>query len=167
VTQKTAAKFKDGAAAKASARRVSGRFPFKPLKAKVLGTLVQPKSQVVKDIEIIREGFPTSKVTILADKLGLTKQQLARSIGVDDRTLRNREKRHSPLTAFESERLLRIEKVFAEASRIFHSEERARNWMNRPAYGLGNIKPIDFLDTDIGTQEVLSLLSAIEYGDYF
>jgi hypothetical protein len=47
----------------------------------------------------------------LADKLGLTKQQLPAQSGFDDRTLRNREKRHAPLTPFESERLLRIEKA--------------------------------------------------------
>lgn len=126
--------------------------------------LASPTSQVVAVIESIRAGLPKAKITTLAEKLGLTQTRLLESVGLVPRTLRNREER---LTPVEGERLLRVEQVFDEAVRILGSEERARKWITTPAYGLGNLKPLDFLDTDIGTQEVLSLLSAIEYGDYF
>jgi putative toxin-antitoxin system antitoxin component (TIGR02293 family) len=46
------------------------------------------------------------------------------------------------------------------------SDESARKWIVSPIKSLGNRRPVDFLETDVGTQEVLNVLNAIEWGVY-
>ncbi len=51
------------------------------------------------------------------------------------------------------------------AEAIFQSNDMALNWMRRENIALGNAKPIELCDTDVGAAQVRRVLSAIEYGN--
>jgi putative toxin-antitoxin system antitoxin component (TIGR02293 family) len=45
-------------------------------------------------------------------------------------------------------------------------ETRLTSWLKRPNRGLNGHVPVDLLDTDTGTEQVVELLDRIEYGVY-
>ncbi|MFZ2319415.1 MAG: MbcA/ParS/Xre antitoxin family protein [Pseudomonas sp.] len=59
----------------------------------------------------------------------------------------------------------RIEELTRKAEAIFESNDMALNWMRRENIALGNAKPIELCDTDVGAAQVHRVLSAIEYGN--
>jgi putative toxin-antitoxin system antitoxin component (TIGR02293 family) len=71
------------------------------------------------------------------------------------------------LSQDESQRVLRARLILDQAAELFGSKDDAARWMTSPAYGLGGVRPVDWLDTDIGYENVRSLLGAIEWGNYF
>lgn len=70
------------------------------------------------------------------------------------------------LTAEESDRLVRLARVFTHAIDVFGDREKAATWLKRPNRVLHNMAPIDTLDTDLGVQEAETVLGRIEYGVY-
>ena len=59
-----------------------------------------------------------------------------------------------------------IVKVLEEAVRVFRDEELARNWLRSPIVSLGNMRPIDHLNSIEGYERVKDTLGKIEYGMY-
>jgi putative toxin-antitoxin system antitoxin component (TIGR02293 family) len=59
-----------------------------------------------------------------------------------------------------------IRRISAQAQDVLESAETAVNWLKRPNRALAGHAPIDLLDTDEGTWQVVELLDRIEYGVY-
>ena len=55
---------------------------------------------------------------------------------------------------------------FAHAIAVMGSSEAAEDWMQRPAIGLGNRRPLDLLATAAGAEAVSEYLTRLEYGVY-
>lgn len=96
-------------------------------------------------------------------QLGVTQQALAELMSVNTRTLQNR-KKAGRFTSQESDRLLRIARVFAQAKTYFGTSEQARAWLEKPAYAFKETRPLSLLDTEIGAEQVVTLLKQLEYG---
>ncbi|MFZ3022975.1 MbcA/ParS/Xre antitoxin family protein [Pseudomonas sp.] len=58
-----------------------------------------------------------------------------------------------------------IEAITRIAEAVFESNDMALSWMRRENIALGNAKPIELCDTDVGAAQVRRVLSAIEYGN--
>jgi putative toxin-antitoxin system antitoxin component (TIGR02293 family) len=154
---------------KVSARKVPRKgFPsageIKTIQlTKPAGNRIDPLQQIA----FIREGYGARVVDELAESIGIPRRKLVESLRLSDRTIRFRAKKRQRLTPEESQKIHRVEEVFARAKEVLESKEAAQRWLTTPAYGLGNVRPIDFLDTDLGLREVHNLLSAIEWGNYY
>jgi putative toxin-antitoxin system antitoxin component (TIGR02293 family) len=61
---------------------------------------------------------------------------------------------------------IRLARVAAQAQNVFESADPAMIWLKRPNRALAGHAPIDLLDTDAGTEQVVELLDRIEYGVY-
>jgi putative toxin-antitoxin system antitoxin component (TIGR02293 family) len=46
------------------------------------------------------------------------------------------------------------------------NRDEAQQWMNTPAAALGGNRPLDLLDTDVGTEQVLNVIRAVNWGVY-
>jgi putative toxin-antitoxin system antitoxin component (TIGR02293 family) len=114
-------------------------------------------------VEQIREGIPSTAYTTLAQRLGISKTELANKLRISPRTILDR--RRKKLSAQESEKMVRVGRIFDEAENVFGSAREARTWMNTPQRGLEFHRPIELLDTDVGAGYVRDLLSAIKYGN--
>ena len=114
-------------------------------------------------VDKLNRGLPASVFPDLAAGFALPVKTLARALGLSDRTLRNRKHR---LTGDEAERSLRAYRVFRRAVEVFADEAQARAWLTTPQPPLAERKPLDLLARDIGEDEVLSVLAAIEDGGY-
>lgn len=114
-------------------------------------------------IDRLKKGLPASIFATLAADLSLSSDTLAVCLGLSPRTLRNRARK---LTTDEAQRSFRAFRVFRRATDVFHSEETARGWLKDPQRALGERKPIELLGLDVGAEEVLNVLGAIEEGSY-
>jgi len=114
-------------------------------------------------VDKLNAGLPASVFPALAGLLALSTKALARALGISERTLRNRTRK---LTADEAERSFRAYRVYRRAAEVFESEDQARAWLNTPQAALGERKPLDLLVRDVGAEETLNVLAAIEDGGY-
>jgi len=113
---------------------------------------------------LIREGFPVISGDAVKKTLGLTDEQLAEIIGISLRTLQRKRKGSQRLSLVESDRLYRLARIYATATRILQNDEMAKEWLNRPQRGLGGRIPVKVVETEAGAREVEDLLGRIEYG---
>ncbi len=134
---------------------------------KVLGRSVKNFGELA---ELVRKGLPSGSLIALGEKLDLTNAALSEKLGIPQRTLTRRLTRrlslHSRLTAAESDRTVRLARVYATAVEMIGSAGKAAEWLRTPNRALGGEVPIDQLDTDLGTREVENILGRIAYGVY-
>src|SRR5437763_15030406 len=81
----------------------------------VLG--VKPRS-ALDWIGMIREGNPAAAVESILNVVGLSQSELARALGIPERTLPRR-KREGVVNSEESSKLLRLARVVGRASEVF------------------------------------------------
>jgi putative toxin-antitoxin system antitoxin component (TIGR02293 family) len=66
----------------------------------------------------------------------------------------------------QSGRTWKFAEILAKATTVFGSQERAEQWLERPATGLNRRRPIDLLSTPAGVELVEDFLERLEYGVY-
>lgn len=113
-----------------------------------------------------RKGLPVETLPALAQKLAVERKTLAKVVGISDRTLSRRMASESRLSMEESDRMLRLARVFAMTEDTLGSAEKAARWLQKPNLALGGDVPLELLDTDTGTRMVETILNRIEYGIY-
>ncbi len=128
-----------------------------------LPNLIEPELNLPQMIQSIENGLPVSNFIKLRDRLGLPDKDLAKYIRVPKSTLAIR-KRKGKFSFVESERLYRIQRLFAKALGVFEDVNLARKWLKEDAYGLGDVSPLEYAATEIGAREVEDLLGRIEHG---
>jgi putative toxin-antitoxin system antitoxin component (TIGR02293 family) len=114
-------------------------------------------------IALIRQGIPAAAVPHLLATLRVSQSDLAKVLGIPERTLARR-KREGTLNSEESSKLLRIARVVGRATEVFEDAETALDWLKAPNSALQRKTPLSLLDTDIGAESVLDTLGRIEHG---
>jgi putative toxin-antitoxin system antitoxin component (TIGR02293 family) len=117
-------------------------------------------------ISQLKQGFPVDCLTTLSHHLGISENRLAHTVSIAQRTLTRRKKEGRFKTA-ESERVLRIARLFERAMEVLGGDEAARRWFQTPVKGLGGKTPLDFADTEPGAQAVAELLERIADGVFY
>jgi putative toxin-antitoxin system antitoxin component (TIGR02293 family) len=130
---------------------------------KVLGKAIKKSDDLAL---LVRKGLPAGSVTALAEKLHVGNNVLSRKLGIPQRTLTRRLSQSSLLTPAESDRTVRIARVYAHAMEMIGDENKAIEWLGTPNRALGGAQPLDQLDTDLGTRAVEDILGRIAYGVY-
>lgn len=115
-------------------------------------------------IGLIKGGLPVSTFNRLKEKLDVSEKTLMDTVTISKRTL-TRRKHEGRMSAAESEKIVRIGKLFDKAVQVFGNDEAtAAEWFKRPARALGGRTPLEMMETEIGSQEVYALLVRIEHG---
>jgi putative toxin-antitoxin system antitoxin component (TIGR02293 family) len=130
---------------------------------KVLGRNIKSFAELT---ELIRKGLPAGSLVVLGERLDLKNAALSKKLGIPQRTLTRRLSEHSRLTAAESDRTVRLARVYAAAVEMIGNAAKAAAWLRTPNRALGGAVPIDQLDTDLGAKEVENILGRIAYGVY-
>ena len=116
-------------------------------------------------IERARAGLPYAALVAVAGRYAIPRETLARVLHLPART-HARRKKERRLRPDESDRLLRLSRVAAMAEEVLGAHDKAGRWLQKPNRALGGVVPIDLLDTDLGAQEVETILMRIEYSVY-
>lgn len=132
------------------------------------GTTLAPTKRirpVQRELDRIRAGFSFRAVETLQKRLDLPLEKTAALLGMSRATL-HRRKLHGQIGSVESERLVRYERLLAQAIKAFGNTDNARQWLKAPQRGLGGAVPVEFAASEIGAREVENLLGRIEHGVY-
>jgi len=114
-------------------------------------------------VSIIRRGISSAAVDALTQILRVTQSELARALGIPERTLARR-KKEGIFNSEESGKLVRLAHVVQRAEEVFQDLNAALNWLKSPNAALSGATPLSLLDTDIGAESVLDTLGRIEHG---
>lgn len=114
--------------------------------------------------ETVKAGLPYASLEALIGKFGLAREEAAAALHLPQRTIARR-KKEQKLQADESDRLLRLARITAQAAVTLGSEEKVVRWLRRPNRALGNQAPLDLVDSDIGTRQVEEVLGRIDHGN--
>jgi len=130
---------------------------------KVLGRPIKNPDDLA---QLVRAGLPARSVSALAERLHLGNGALAKKLGIPQRTLTRRLSLGSLLTFAESDRTVRMARVFANAVEMIGDRDKAIQWLGTPNRALGGERPLDRLDTDTGARMVEDILGRVAYGVY-
>jgi len=137
--------------------------------ASVLGGKSLLKKEVRSDAELIqltRQGLPVASLSRLAGEMEMDRGSVARAVGISDRTLSRRMAKKERLSAEESDRAIRLARVYAAALDTLGTPAKASSWLRHPNRVLEDQVPLDMLDTDAGARSVETILGRIAYGVY-
>jgi putative toxin-antitoxin system antitoxin component (TIGR02293 family) len=118
--------------------------------------------------DLVLRGIPAAAMLKLFASVRTLSVDLVRdAVGVSERSYaRRRAAPRTRLSVSESERLWRFAEILAHATRVFGSQADAEQWLDRPAIGLDQRKPITLLRTHPGARLVEDYLTRIEHGVY-
>ena len=115
-------------------------------------------------------GMPSQALLHLTKEVAFlnTDISLDKAIGISVRTLQRRKNdgADSVLSIDQSNRTWKFAEILGRTTEIFGSKQDAEAWMNSPAIGLDQRRPIDLLATAVGVEAVEDYLTRIEYGVY-
>jgi len=114
-------------------------------------------------VDIGPRSVPWSAVNAFSKRLRIEPAALLKLIGITERTALRR-KTEGYLKPDEADRLLRVGRVLEEATRVFGEESRAAGWLSDPSPIFYNAPPLQYLDSDGGTQAVMQEIGRIGYG---
>jgi putative toxin-antitoxin system antitoxin component (TIGR02293 family) len=112
----------------------------------------------------LRKGLPYGAYERFQRNTGLSAAEVAELIQLPPRTLARR-KQAGRLEPDESDRLVRVARVFGRALGLFEGDpDAARHWLSSKQPLLGNLVPLELAGTDVGASEVEHLIGRIEHG---
>lgn len=115
-------------------------------------------------IESIEQGFSYATFEQIVKEYSFAVQDLANAVGISQRTLMRR-KIEKKLSRFESDRLVSVSRMLAQATELFEKDkEKTLRWLNAPNRALGGRTPLQMAQTETGLREVENLIGRLENG---
>jgi putative toxin-antitoxin system antitoxin component (TIGR02293 family) len=116
-------------------------------------------------IGLARKGVSRKEIDDLMAFYLLDLEEISRLLGVSSRTLMRKDD-SSVLGIHISQQVIYLILLAQKGIAIFQSKLDFNDWLRTPLIALGNSKPLDYLDTGFGVQEIMNQLGRIEYGVY-
>jgi len=119
--------------------------------------------------EMLLRGLPGRALTHLVEHLVVLSwdDSFARAIGMSLRTYQRHASAGKKLLSQEqSGRTWKLAEILAKATDVLGSREAAEQWLEHPAIGLNQRRPLDLLATPAGVEMVENFLERIDYGVY-
>jgi putative toxin-antitoxin system antitoxin component (TIGR02293 family) len=119
--------------------------------------------------ELLLRGLPASALDHLVRHLQVIHKtdSLEKAVGMSLRTYQRRKDAPAkPLSQEQSGRTWKFAEILSKATDVFGSQQEAEQWLERPAIGLDQRRPIDLLATPAGVELVEEYLERMVYGVY-
>lgn len=123
-----------------------------------------PYSDNLRVAAMVEAGIRARAVKVFADAIGLTLPAIADVVLIPRRTLERRIADNAILRTTESERVVRLGRLYARARDVFEDADEAARWLREPVDALGGRTPLDVSRTEPGAREVEQVLGRIEHG---
>lgn len=111
-----------------------------------------------------RRGVDATAFFDLADLSGYRREDVARLFDTSLKTLTRYRNANQKLSPLFGELTLKMLALFRHGEEIFGNLTEFRNWLNVPAYGLGNQIPFSLMQTSGGIDLIDDELIRIEFG---
>lgn len=119
----------------------------------------------IKEIKIIRNGITPDVIESFLTPQAYIMKDILERLHIAIPTYKAKKSKKKALDPASSEKLIRLISIIKKAKEIF-SESETKKWLYKEIPSLGNQKPIDLLDTDIGHRLVEQTLQQIKFGIY-
>ena len=128
------------------------------------GSLGVQYKTLLQAASLVTTGLPAAAVATLQQTSGLTQERIQQVAGISKGSFARR-KQTGRLSREESERLLRLGRLFERATAMYDGDQAgAREWLETPIPALGDRSPLDLAGTEPGAREVEDLIGRIEHG---
>jgi putative toxin-antitoxin system antitoxin component (TIGR02293 family) len=115
-------------------------------------------------LKAIEKGFTWKTFERFVKNIALPSEQVADVLGIPRRTLARR-KSEGRLKSDESDKLLRLARVFGSALDLYDgNREAAVLFLTDVNIALGGVAPLEIARTHVGADEVENLVGRIQYG---
>ena len=112
----------------------------------------------------VKKGLSYSALESLQQAIDLPLQELAEMVHIPPRTL-HRRKEQGRLHPDESDRLVRLSRVYGQTLDLFEGDQpAARQWLSSRQPALGGASPLLMASTEVGAREVEALIGRLEHG---
>lgn len=129
--------------------------------AGILG--LRDQSSIADLIDAINRGFQYSAVTRFGEAYRVPRLEIASAMGISPSTL-DRRRNAGRISARESDRLVRLARLYAMAEDVVGDRMLAADWMQTPARGLNGNQPTAYACTEAGARQVEILLGRVANG---
>ena len=113
--------------------------------------------------ETQRESVTKTELIKLAEELGMSREEIARVVGMTGRNLQ-RYSNHHKLNEMQYTNMLLLTRLFIRGVDVFGNKDKFGRWLRKPVRSLGMQKPIDLLSSTVGYTVVEQVLGRIEHG---
>lgn len=110
-------------------------------------------------VHAFRQGLEKKSLESLKEISGLDYNTLAIALGVSSKTLQRKEL----FDSIQSEKMYQLADLYAVGVTYF-GIEGFRNWMERPLFSIGNLKPIELIDVSEGLDILKSEIMRLQHG---
>lgn len=126
----------------------------------------RPKTDLEAHEALVR-GLPGASVGYLVDHLEhIEWAAIEKAVAMSLRTFQRVRHDRKPLDADRSSRVWKFAEILAKTTSVFGTQQKAEEWLAKPAQGLNGHRPIDLLATQTGTELVEQFLERLDYGVY-
>lgn len=123
--------------------------------------LIDEEQNILSEPEVM---YATSFNDMLA-VANYDKDYAADLLDVSYKTITRYQKENKKLSPLQSEFILKTIVLYNKGQKVFGSQESFTNWLQKPAYGLGNKLPKTFITTVTGINYIVDELNRIAHGD--
>jgi putative toxin-antitoxin system antitoxin component (TIGR02293 family) len=117
-------------------------------------------------MKAVQKGFAWKTFERLVQNVGLPAEQIASILDLPLRT-RARRKAEGRFQPAESDRMLRLARVYARVLDLFAGDREATlRWLTQKKISLGGAIPLDLARTELGAIEIDATIDRIEHGVY-
>lgn len=110
-------------------------------------------------------GIPIQYLNKISDKYHISTSEWADIMGISSKSIQRYQQQENTLSATQSEFVLKIEHLYVLGKEVFGNIDNFKNWLQKPAYGIGNKVPLKILNTISGINIVINQLMRIAHGD--
>jgi len=116
-------------------------------------------------IKLAQKGISANKINDINNRYNFDKEFIAEMFNLSTKSISRYISENRKLNPSDSELVLKLLILHDKGVEIFGNKEDFTRWLEKPAYGLDNIAPIDIISTSDGIDLTLEELSRIEFGD--
>jgi putative toxin-antitoxin system antitoxin component (TIGR02293 family) len=134
-------------------------------------TIGRPVHHPLDFMALSREGMPVAVVRSIQERMNFTNKEISGMLDISESTLQRlfRSKsstKKETLKKDEAEKAYHIARVIAKGIEVFEEENDFIEWLHTRNTALGEVKPIDLMNSAIGREQIEELLIRIQYGMY-
>jgi putative toxin-antitoxin system antitoxin component (TIGR02293 family) len=111
----------------------------------------------------VERGLPIATLEEFSAYSGFPLKDLL-EVAIPPRTLKHRRQRNEPLSMDESDRLVRVARLYELGVKVFGNPDKARRWLSKPKDRFDGRSPLSMMRTGLGGKAVEEMLYQIDEG---
>ena len=110
------------------------------------------------------KGISQNLFYALKDVSPFNLEEWARFLHLSRRTIIRYKNEQKPFETLSTDRIIEISKLIKRGVEVFGTTKNFNYWLRSPVFALGNVPPMDFLQSSFGIKIILDQLGRIEHG---